>query len=146
MRAPKPLPSDKVWAQLTHFSRKCSISHNPHHGSGDFVPELMKLFEPRLYLVHQNCNNTFSLHLVRGTTGKFCLVLINFDFVLWNRQLQLQDGRPFGAEQELDEKFQKRNQAKVIEMMTTKMTMMLIMMMMVTMQSSCRDNRVTAEL
>ena len=44
------------------------------------------------------------------------------------------------------EKLQKRNQAKVIEMMTTMMVVMLIMMMMVTMQSSCRDNRVTAEL
>ena len=61
----------------------------------------MKLFEPMLYLAHQNCNNTFSLHLVHGTTGKFCLVLINFDFVLWNRQLQLQDGRPSRAEQKL---------------------------------------------
>ena len=139
MRAPKPLPSDKVWAQLTHFSRKCSISQNPHHGSGDFVPELMKLFEPMLYLVHQSCNE----HLVRGTTGKFCLVLINLccEIDSFSYRMGAHPGRNKSYE-----KFQKRNQAKVIEMMTTMMVVMLIMMMMVTMQSSCRDNRVTAEL
>ena len=97
MRAPKPLPSDKVWAQLTHFSRKCSISHHADHGPSDFVPD--EVVWTKVVLgpseLKQNYPNTLS-----PRNHREILSGLN-QFVLWNRQLQLQDGRPSRAEQKL---------------------------------------------